>query len=84
VLFVKIGGPVTRQMITGVVDIKNKLHRSQSFRIKALDATLKVVPGCLDDAGPLERVLHMLAEGHASHNKGLEFADEVRRNLLSR
>jgi hypothetical protein len=82
VLFVKIGGPLTPLMITGVSDIENKLQRSQSFRIKALDATLKVVRGSLDDAGPHERVLHMLAEGHASRNKGLEFADDVRRSLL--
>ena len=36
----------------------------------------------LDDAGPLERIFHMLVERHASHDKGLELAAEMRRGLL--
>ena len=82
VLFVKNGSPLTPLMMTGVVDVENKLQRSQSFRIKSTDATLKVVPRSFNDTGPLERVLDMLAEGHVRHNKGLEFADEVRRSLF--
>ena len=78
VLFSKIGCPLTPLMTSGVIDMKNKLQCNQSFRIKTLDVTLKIVPDSFDDAGPLERVLHMLAERHASHDKGLEFADEVK------
>ena len=39
---------------------------------------MKIVPDNFDDAGPLERVPHMVAERHASHDKGLEYADEVK------
>jgi hypothetical protein len=38
--------------------------------------------GSFDDAGPFQRVLHMLTERHASDDKGLELADEMRRSLL--
>jgi hypothetical protein len=38
--------------------------------------------GSFDEAGPLQRVLHMFAERHASDDKGLELADEMRRSLL--
>ena len=82
VLFVEARSPLSPLGVARVVDIENKLQRSQSFRIETLDSTLKIVSGSFDDAGPLERVLHMLAERHASHDKGLELADEVRGGLL--
>ena len=82
VLFAKARSPLSPLGVARVVDIENKLQRSQSFRIKTLDSTLKIMPDSFDDAGPLERVLHMLAERHASHDKGLELADKVRGGLL--
>jgi hypothetical protein len=67
------------------VDIENKLKCIQNFRIETLDSTLKIVAGVFDDASPLERVLHILAERHAIHDEGLELVNEVLPSrLLSR
>ena len=77
-LLVKARSPLAPLMITGVVDIKDKLQSSQSFRVKALNATLEIVSSSLNCARPLERILHVLAERRTIHNKGLEFANEVR------
>ena len=64
-------------MVARVVDIENKLQSSQGLWIKALDSTWEIVSSRLDDAGTLERGFHMLVERHASHDKGLELADEM-------
>ena len=69
-------------MVARVVDIENKLQGSQGLWVKALDFTWEIVSSRLDDASPLERIFHMLVERHASHDKGLELADEMRRGLL--
>ena len=69
-------------MVARVVDIENKLQSSKGLWVKALDSTWEIVSSRLDDAGPLERIFHMLVERHASHDKGLELADEMRRGLL--
>ena len=82
VLFVEACSPLTPLMVAGVVDIKDKLKSSQGFRIETLDTTLEIVSGGFDGACPFQRILHMLAKGHASDDKGLELADEMRRSLL--
>ena len=64
-------------MVARVVDIENKLQSSKGLWVKALDSTWEIVSSRLDDAGPLERIFHMLVERHASHDKGLELADEM-------
>ena len=48
VLFVEACSPQTPLMVAGVVNIKNKLQRSQGLRIKALDTNLEIVPGRFD------------------------------------
>ena len=58
--------------------MKDKLQSSQGLRVKSLDTTLEIVPGSFDRARPLEGILHVLAKRRTSHNKGLEFANEVR------
>ena len=82
VCLVEASSPLSPLMIARVVHIENELKRSQSFGVEALDATLKVMPSRLDDTGPFDWVFHMLVERHASQNKGLELADEMRRSLL--
>ncbi len=77
-LFVEARSPLAPLMITGVVDIKDKLSSSQGFGVKAFNSTLEIVPTSLDCARPLERILHVLPKRRTSHNKGLEFANEVR------
>ena len=77
VLLVEAGSPLSPLMVAGVVDIEHKLQRSKGFRIKTLDRSLKLMSRRLDSARPLEWVLHMLVERHASHDKGLELADEM-------
>jgi hypothetical protein len=64
-------------MVARVVDIENKLQSSKGLWAKALDSTWEIVSSRLDDAGPLERIFHMLVERHASHDKGLKLADEM-------
>ena len=64
-------------MVARVVDIENKLQCSQGLWVKALDSTWEILSSRLDDTGPLERIFHMLVERHASHDKGLELADEM-------
>ena len=64
-------------MVARVVDIENKLQCNQGLWVKALDSTWEIVSSRLDDAGPLEQIFHMLVERHASHDKGLELADEM-------
>ena len=76
-LLVKARSPLAPLMITGVVDIKDKLQSSQSLRVKALDSTLEIVPDSFNRARSLEGIFHVLAERRKSHNKGLEFANEV-------
>ena len=71
VLFVEACSPLTPLMVAGVVDIKNKLKSSQGFRIETPDANLEIVPGRLDGARPLQRVLHVLAKRRANHDKRL-------------
>ena len=52
--FVEAGSPLSPLMVVRVVDIEHKLQHSESFRVKALDDTLEVVPRRLDSACPLE------------------------------
>ncbi len=69
VLLVEAGRPLSPLMFAGVVDIKHKLQRSKSFRIKTLDRSLKLMSRRLDSARPLEWVLHIFAERHTSHDE---------------
>ena len=77
VLFVEACSPLTPLMVAGVVDIKDKLKSSQGFGIEAFDTALEIVSGSFDGAGPLQRVLHMLAKGRASHDKRLKLPNEM-------
>ena len=64
-------------MVARVVDIENKLQYNQDLWVKSLDSTWEIVSIRLDDAGPLERIFHMLVERHASLDKGLKLANEM-------
>jgi hypothetical protein len=46
-----------------------------------LDPTLKIMSSSLDNAGPLQRILHILAEKRVSHNKRLKLADQMEGSL---
>jgi hypothetical protein len=71
VLFVKIRSPLPQLVIAGVVHVEHELQRSQDLGIKTLDAILEIVPGRFDGAGPLERILNMLAKDVRATTKDL-------------